>query len=151
MISLCLIHFNSDIQKIVLHNVMHISSLLANLVSDCCMWFDNVIFNMTDCTLHYNDDIIKHALKVNELFQLHLNNSPQFYTFAASRGFKISFKMWHCCLKNLDHANIEHLARITDSINLTDLPHLHCENICKACMKVKQTHCSYDTSIKPAT
>ncbi len=57
------------------------------------MQFDNVIFDMTDCTLHYNNNIIKHALEVNRLFQLHFNDSSQFYTFAASRGFKISFKI----------------------------------------------------------
>jgi len=151
MISLHLVHSDSDIQKIVLHNVMYISSLSANLVFDYCMWFNNVIFNMTDCTLHYNDDIIEHALKVNELFQLHLNNSPQFYTFAASRGFKILFKMWHCCLEHFNHVNIECLTRMTDSMNLTDLSHLYCENICEACMKVKQTHHLYNTLIKSVT
>jgi hypothetical protein len=36
-------------------------------------------------------------------------------------------------------------------MNLTDLSYLHCENIYKACMKVKQTHCSYDTLIKSVT
>jgi len=40
---------------------------------------------------------------------------------------------------------------MTDSMNLTDLLHLHCENICKACMKVKQTHCLYNTLIKSVT
>ena len=40
---------------------------------------------------------------------------------------------------------------MTDSINLTDLLCLYHENICKACMKVKQTHCSYDTLIKSVT
>ncbi len=89
MISLCLVCFNSDIQKVVLHNVMYISSLSANLISDHCMQSDNVIFNMTDCTLHYNNDIIEHVSEVNRLFQLHLNASSQFYTFAASRDFKI--------------------------------------------------------------
>ncbi len=59
--------------------------------------------------------------------------------------------MWHCCLEHLDHANIECLAKMTDSMNLTDLLHLHCKNICEACMKVKQTHCSYDTLIKSVT
>jgi len=68
---------------------MHISSLSANLIFDYCMQFDNIIFNMTNCTLHYNNDIIKHVSEVNRLFQLHLNDSSQFYTFAASRDFKI--------------------------------------------------------------
>ena len=36
-------------------------------------------------------------------------------------------------------------------MNLTDLLYLHCENICEACMKVKQTHCLYDTLIKSVT
>ncbi len=130
---------------------MHISSLSANLISDHCMQSDNVIFDMTDCTLHYNNNIIEHALEVNRLFQLHLNDSSQFYTFAASRGFKISFKIWHHYLGHLNHANIEHLTRMTDSMNLTDLLCLYCENIYKACMKVKQTHCSYDTLIKSVT
>ena len=40
---------------------------------------------------------------------------------------------------------------MTDSMNLTDLLCLHCKNIYKACMKVKQTHCSYDTLIKSVT
>ncbi len=71
---------------------MYVFSLLANLISNYCMQFDNVIFNITDCTLHYNNNVIEHVLKVNRLFQLHLNNSSQFYAFAASRGFKISFK-----------------------------------------------------------
>ncbi len=90
---LCLVHSDSNIQKVVLYNVMHVFSLSANLISDCCMQFNNVIFDITDCTLHYNDDIIEHVSEVNRLFQLHLDDSPQFYTFAASRGFKISFKM----------------------------------------------------------
>ncbi len=150
-VSLCLVCSDSDIQKVVLCDVMHVFSLSANLISDYCMQFDNVIFDMTDCTLHYNDDIIEHALKVNRLFQLYLNDLSQFYTFAASRDFKISFKMWHCCLGHLDHANIEQLARMTDSMNLTDLSHLHCENICEACMKVKQTHHLYNTLIKSVT
>ncbi len=54
-------------------------------------------------------------------------------------------------IEHLNHANIEHLARMTDSMNLTDLPHLHCENVYKACMKAKQTHYSYDTLIKSVT
>jgi len=33
----------------------------------------------------------------------------------------------------------------------TNLLYLHCENIYKACMKVKQTHCSYNTLIKSVT
>ncbi len=40
---------------------------------------------------------------------------------------------------------------MTNSMNLTDLLYLHCENICEACMKVKQTHCLYDTLIKSVT
>ncbi len=40
---------------------------------------------------------------------------------------------------------------MTDSINLTNLLCLHCENICKACMKAKQTHCSYNTLIESVT
>ncbi len=91
-VSLCLVHSDSDIQKIVLCDVMHASSSLANLIFNHCMQFDNVIFNMTDCTLHYNNNIIEHVSEVNRLFQLHLNDSSQFYTFAASRGFKILFK-----------------------------------------------------------
>jgi len=71
---------------------MHTSFLSANLISDHCMQSDNVIFNMTDCTLCYNNNIIEHVSEVNRLFQLHLNNSSQFYTFAVSRDFKISFK-----------------------------------------------------------
>jgi len=67
-VSLCLVCSDSNIQKIVLYNVMYTSSLSANLTFNCCIQFDNVIFNMTDCTLHYNDNIIKHALKVNRLF-----------------------------------------------------------------------------------
>jgi len=148
---LCLVCFNSDIQKIVLYDVMYISFSSANLISDHCMQSDNVIFDMTDCTLHYNNNIIEHASEVNRLFQLHLNDSSQFYTFAASRDFKILFKMWHCCLEHLDHANIECLVKMTDSMNLTDLLHLHCKNICEACIKVKQTHCSYNTLIKSVT
>jgi len=40
---------------------------------------------------------------------------------------------------------------MTDSMNLTDLLCLYCENIYNACMKVKQTHCSYNTLIKSVT
>jgi len=36
-------------------------------------------------------------------------------------------------------------------MNLTDLLCLYCENICKAYMKVKQTHCLYNTLIKSVT
>jgi len=36
-------------------------------------------------------------------------------------------------------------------MNLTDLLYLHCENICEACMKVKQIHHLYDTLIKSVT
>jgi hypothetical protein len=68
MISLCLIYFDSDIQKIALHNVIHIFSLSANLISDHCIQSDNVIFNITDCTLHYNNNIIKYVSEVNKLF-----------------------------------------------------------------------------------
>jgi len=93
MISRCLVCFDSDIQKIVFYNVIYVSSLSANLIFDHYIQSDNVIFNMTDCILHYNSNIIEHASEVNELFQLHLNDLSQFYTFTASRGFKISFKM----------------------------------------------------------
>jgi len=41
--------------------------------------------------------------------------------------------------------------KITDSMNLTNLSYLYYENIYKTCMKVKQTHCSYDTLIKLVT
>jgi len=72
---------------------MYTSSSSANLIFDCCMQFDNVIFNITDCTLHYNNNVIEHVSEVNKLFQLHLNDSSQFYTFAVSRDFKILLKM----------------------------------------------------------
>ena len=74
MISRCLVCFDSDIQKIVFYNVIYVSSLSANLISDHYIQSDNVIFNMTDCILHYNNNIIEHASEVNELFQLHLND-----------------------------------------------------------------------------
>jgi hypothetical protein len=71
---------------------MYTSSSSANLISDCCMQFDNVIFNITDCTLHYNNNVIEHVSEVNKLF-VTPNDSSQFYTFAVSRDFKILFKM----------------------------------------------------------
>ncbi len=63
---LCLKCSDSDIQKVILCDVMHVSYSSANLISDHCMQSDNVIFDMTDCTLHYNNDVIKHVSEVNE-------------------------------------------------------------------------------------
>jgi len=45
---------------------MHVSYSSANLISDHCMQSDNVIFDMTECTLHYNNDVIEHVSEVNE-------------------------------------------------------------------------------------
>jgi hypothetical protein len=50
MISLCLVHSNSDIQEIILKDVMHASDFSANLVLTAA-YISDISFNMCDCTL----------------------------------------------------------------------------------------------------
>ncbi len=75
MISLCLVHSNSDIQEVILKDVMHVSVFSVNLIFNCYMHADDVSFNMCDCTLCHNNNVIRYTSEVNRIFQLHLNNT----------------------------------------------------------------------------
>jgi len=121
MVSLCLVCFDSDIQEIILKDVMHASDSSANLVFDCYIRVDGISFDMCDCTLHHKNNVIKYASEVNRIFQLHLDNTPQSHAFAANCEFKVSFDMWHQHLSHLGHTNIKRLFKIIDSIDLKDL------------------------------
>jgi len=146
MVSLRLVCPDGGIQEVILKDVMHASDSSANLVSDCCMRADGIFFDMCDCTICHKNNVIKYASEVNRIFQLHLNNTPQSHAFAANCGFKVSFDMWHQCLSHLNHTNIERLFKIINSIDLKNLPQQH--DVCKLCMKVKQTCCPYNASIE---
>jgi len=74
---------------------MHASDFSANLVFDCCMHVSGIFFDMHDCTLSHKNNVIGYASEVNEIFQLHLDDTPQSHAFAANCGFKVSFDMWH--------------------------------------------------------
>jgi len=95
MISLCLVCSDSDIQEVILKDIMHVSDSLANLVFGRCMRVSDVFFNMCDCTLSHKNNVIKYASEVNRIFQLHLDNTPQSHAFAANCEFKILFDTWH--------------------------------------------------------
>ncbi len=149
MVSLCLVHSDSDIQEVILKDIMHASDSSANLIFDCCMRVSGISFDMHDCTLHHKNNVIKYASEVNRIFQLHLNNTPQSHVFAANCGFKVLFDMWHQCLSHLNHTNIKRLFKIINSIDLKNLSWWH--DVCKLCMKVKQTHHSYNAFIEQRT
>jgi len=121
MVSLCLVHSDGDIQEVILKDVMHASDFSVNLISDCCMCVDSISFDMCDCTLCHKNNVIEYTFEVNGIFQLHLNNTPQSYAFAANHEFKVSFDMWHQHLSHLGHTNIERLFKIIDSIDLKNL------------------------------
>ena len=121
MVSLHLVHSNSDIQEVILKDIMHASYSSANLVFDCCMRVDDISFDMCDCTLCHKSNVIEYTSEVNRIFQLHLNNTPQSHVFAANCEFKVLFDMWHQCLSHLSHTNIERLSKIINSIDLKDL------------------------------
>jgi len=91
MVSLCLVHSDSDIQEIILKDVMHASDSSANLVFDCHMCVDDIFFDMCDCTIHHKNNVIEYTSEVNRIFQLHLNNTSQSHAFAANCGFKVLF------------------------------------------------------------
>jgi len=93
MVSLCLVCFDDDIQEIILKDVMHASDSSANLVFDCCMRVSGIFFDMCDCILCHNNNVIEYASEVNGIFQLHLDNTPQSHAFAANCEFKVSFNM----------------------------------------------------------
>ncbi len=95
MVSLCLVHFNSDIQEVILKDIMHVSDFSVNLVFNCHMHIDDIFFDMCDCIICHKNNVIEYTSEVNRIFQLHLNNTPQSYVFAASCGFKVSFDTWH--------------------------------------------------------
>ncbi len=149
MVSLCLVHSDGGIQEVILKDVMHASYSSANLVSDCCMCVNGISFDMCDCTLRHKNNVIEYASEVNGIFQLHLDNTPQSYAFAANCEFKVLFDMWHWHLSHLGHTNIERLSKIINSIDLKDLSQWH--DVCELCMKVKQTCCSYNASIEWVT
>jgi len=121
MVSLCLVHFDSGIQEVILKDIMHVSDFSANLVSDCCMRADGIFFDMHDCTICHKNNVIKYASEVNRIFQLHLDNTSQSHAFAANCGFKVLFDTWHQHLSHLSHTNIKRLSKIIDSIDLKDL------------------------------
>jgi len=94
MVSLHLVHSDSDIQEVILKDVMHVSDSSANLVSDHCMHVDDIFFDMRDCIIcHKNNNVIRYASEVNGIFQLHLDDTPQSHAFAANCGFKVLFDM----------------------------------------------------------
>jgi len=93
MISLCLVHSDSDIQEVILKDVMHASDSSANLIFDHCMRADDIFFDMCDCIIRHKNNVIRYTSEVNGIFQLHLNNTPQSHAFAANCEFKVSFDM----------------------------------------------------------
>jgi len=93
MVSLCLVCFDSDIQEVILKDIMHVSDFSANLVSDYCMHTNDIFFDMCDCTLSHKNNVIEYASEVNKIFQLHLNDTPQSHAFAANCEFKVLFDM----------------------------------------------------------
>ncbi len=93
MVSLCLVHFNSDIQEVILKDVMHASDFSVNLVFDCHICVDGIFFDMCDCTLCHKNNVIKYASEVNRIFQLHLDDTSQSHAFAANCEFKVLFDM----------------------------------------------------------
>ncbi len=149
MVSLHLVHSDGDIQEVILKDVMHVSDSSANLVFECCMHVDGIFFNMCDCIICHKNNVIKYASEVNRIFQLHLDDTPQSYAFVANCEFKVSFDMWHQCLSHLNHTNIKHLFKIINDIDLKNLPWWH--DVCKLCMKVKQTCCPYNAFIEWVT
>jgi len=122
MVPLRLVCPDGGIQEVILKDVMHAPVSSANLVSGRRMCAGGVSFNMRDCTLRHNNNVIRYAPEVNGIFQLHLNNTPQSHTFAANCGFKVLFDTWHRRLSHLGHTNIERLSKIVNSIDLKDLP-----------------------------
>jgi len=95
MVSLCLIRSDSGIQEVILKDIMHASYSSANLVFDCRMRVSNISFDMCDCILRHKNNVIRYTSEVNEIFQLHLDDTPQSHAFAANCGFKVLFDMWH--------------------------------------------------------
>jgi len=128
---------------------MHVSDSSANLIFDCHMRIDGIFFDMRDCIICHNNNVIEYASEVNRIFQLHLDNIPQSHVFAANCGFKVSFDTWHWHLSHSGHTNIKRLFKIIDSIDLKDLSQQH--DVCELCMKAKQTCHSYNASIEWVT
>jgi len=93
MVSLHLVHSDSDIQEVILKDIMHALYSSANLIFDHCMRTDDVFFDMRDCTLSHKNNVIKYTSEVNRIFQLHLNDTPQSHVFAANHEFKVLFDM----------------------------------------------------------
>jgi len=149
MISLCLVHFDSGIQEVILKVIMHAFNSSVNLVFDHCMRVNDIFFDMCDCIICHKNNVIRYTSEVNGIFQLHLDNTPQSHAFAANCGFKVLFNTWHWCLSHLGHTNIERLSKIINSIDLKNLSWQH--DICKLCMKVKQTCCPYNAFIEWVT
>ncbi len=72
---------------------MHASDSSVNLVFDCHMRISGIFFDMCDCIIRHKNNVIEYASEVNEIFQLHLDNTPQSHAFTANCGFKVSFDM----------------------------------------------------------
>ncbi len=60
MVSLCLVHSDSDIQEVILKDIMHAFDFSVNLISDCRMCADDISFNMHDCILCHKNNVIKY-------------------------------------------------------------------------------------------
>jgi len=95
MVSLCLVCSDSDIQEVILKDIMHASDSSVNLIFGHHMRVSGIFFDMRDCTLSHKNNVIRYASEVNGIFQLHLDNTPQSHAFAANHEFKVSFDMWH--------------------------------------------------------
>jgi len=149
MVSLCLVHSDSDIQEVILKDIMHASDSSVNLIFSHHMRVDGIFFDMCDCTICHKNNVIEYTSEVNRIFQLHLDDTPQSHAFAANCEFKVSFDMWHWRLSHLDHTNIKCLFKIVNSIDLKDLSQWH--DVCELCMKAKQTHHPYNASIEWVT
>jgi len=91
MVSLHLVHSDSDIQEVILKDVMHASDSSVNLIFDCHMRVNGIFFDMHDCILSHKNNVIRYTSEVNGIFQLHLDNTPQSHAFAANCEFKVLF------------------------------------------------------------
>jgi len=91
MVSLCLVHFDDDIQEVILKDIMHASDSSANLVFSCCIHIDDISFDMCDCILCHKNNVIKYTSEVNRILQLHLDDTPQSHAFTANCEFKVLF------------------------------------------------------------
>ncbi len=68
MVPLCLVCPDGGIQEVILKDVMHAPVSSANLVSGRRMRAGGVSFDMRDCTLRHNNNVIGYASEVNGIF-----------------------------------------------------------------------------------